>query len=162
MHNEAPSSDERYLGTLSKLWELATLVTDDMAAGLSAQGLTRARGELLMRLLLAGQPLTQRTLADLLQVTPRNITGLVDALEKDGHLHRRPHETDRRATLVELTGQGRAAVQRMFDESRQLAVDLLGELDPAALGAFDSTLDGILGRYRDLAARTQARTTGAS
>ena len=38
--------------------------------------------------------------------TPRNMTAMVDALE-DAHLViRRPHPTDRRATLVELSPDG--------------------------------------------------------
>ncbi len=41
--------------------------------------------------------MTQRALADALQVTPRNVTGLVDALADSGFVERAPHPTDRRA-----------------------------------------------------------------
>lgn len=41
-------------------------------------------------------------LADALEVTPRNVTSLVDALEEEGLVKRQPHPTDRRATIVEL------------------------------------------------------------
>jgi DNA-binding MarR family transcriptional regulator len=53
-----------------------------------------------------GQPMTQRELADLLGVTPRNVTGLIDALQAVGLVSRAPHATDRRATLVSLTTKG--------------------------------------------------------
>lgn len=45
-------------------------------------------------------------LSDELGVTARNVTALVDALEKEGLVRRMPHETDRRATIVELTQEG--------------------------------------------------------
>lgn len=42
-----------------------------------------------------------------MQVSPRRITALVDALEADGLVARRPHESDRRSTVIELTEAGR-------------------------------------------------------
>jgi DNA-binding MarR family transcriptional regulator len=48
-------------------------------------------------------PQKMADLADQLTVTPRNVTALVDGLEADGLVRRKPHSTDRRVTLVELT-----------------------------------------------------------
>jgi DNA-binding MarR family transcriptional regulator len=45
-------------------------------------------------------------LSDLLEVSPRNVTTLVDGLESEGLVRRVPHPTDRRATIVELTARG--------------------------------------------------------
>lgn len=42
-------------------------------------------------------------LAGALDVTPRNVTALVDGLEAEGLVRRVAHSTDRRITLVELT-----------------------------------------------------------
>jgi DNA-binding MarR family transcriptional regulator len=39
-------------------------------------------------------------------VTQRRITALVDALEEDGLVKRRPHPTDGRSTLVSITPAG--------------------------------------------------------
>ena len=52
-------------------------------------------------------------LSDELGVTARNVTALVDALEKEGLVRRVPHETDRRATVVELTEEGAEFGHRM-------------------------------------------------
>jgi len=41
-----------------------------------------------------------------LHIAPRSATEVVDALESRGLVERRPDPRDRRATLVELTGQG--------------------------------------------------------
>ncbi|MEN3610618.1 MarR family transcriptional regulator [Plantactinospora sp. ZYX-F-223] len=42
-------------------------------------------------------------LSQALKCTPRNVTGLVDALEAAGFVARSAHPTDRRATVVSLT-----------------------------------------------------------
>jgi DNA-binding MarR family transcriptional regulator len=136
------------LNTLGRLWELSLLFTQDMAAGLAERGMTRARGELLMQVLMMGEPPTLRELADALRVTPRNVTGLVDALAAEHYLRRTPHPTDRRATLVELTDRGRETVQAMSDGAAELAGALLGDLPEAELAAFDRTLNRVLARAR--------------
>jgi DNA-binding MarR family transcriptional regulator len=57
----------------------------------------------LMGLLYEYGPMMMSSLKDRLGVTATNVTALVDALEKDGFVKRRPHPTDRRATIIELT-----------------------------------------------------------
>ena len=49
--------------------------------------------------------LTQRELGDRLAITSGAVTMLVDRLEGAGWVRRRPHPTDRRYLLVELTAQ---------------------------------------------------------
>lgn len=61
---------------------------------------------------LAHQSLTQRELADRLAADPPYVTLMVDDLEARRLVRRRPHPTDRRAKLVELTATGRAAAAR--------------------------------------------------
>lgn len=78
-----------------------------------------------------------------LGVTGRTLTVMVDALEGEGLLSRRPDRTDRRAVLLELTASGRhylrrvlrvrqeiceQAVASLTPEERRLLVDLLGRL----------------------------------
>jgi DNA-binding MarR family transcriptional regulator len=73
--------------------------------GRSCGGLTYTRLRLL-EALHCGGPAIMRELGVQLGVSPRNMTAMVDALE-DAHLVvRRPHPTDRRATLVELSPDG--------------------------------------------------------
>jgi DNA-binding MarR family transcriptional regulator len=59
-----------------------------------------------LRLLYSVRCLGPQKMADLagaLDVTPRNVTALVDGLEAEGLVRRVAHATDRRITLVELT-----------------------------------------------------------
>jgi len=51
-------------------------------------------------------PTMMRDLAAHLDLSARNMTAVVDSLEEGGLVLRRPHPTDRRATLVELTPDG--------------------------------------------------------
>jgi DNA-binding MarR family transcriptional regulator len=68
-------------------------------------GTTPARARLLAALQCEG-PCQMSELGTLLDVTPRNVTKLVDGLESEGLVARKPHPSDRRATLVSLTDQG--------------------------------------------------------
>ncbi len=68
------------------------------------------------------------SLSGVLGVTPRNVTALVDALEEEGLVRRRPHPTDRRATIIELTGRGTETTGGMYDEHRKAVGELFEEL----------------------------------
>jgi len=133
---------------LEGLFELAVLLVDAMDSGLSERGLTRARAELIWRLQRQG-PMTQRELSQALQCTPRNVTGLVDALQADGFVTRGPHPTDRRATLVELTERGSAAAVSWQTEYQKLVTRLFADLAAADLACFAAALDRVLDRLRD-------------
>jgi DNA-binding MarR family transcriptional regulator len=73
--------------------------------GRSCDGLTYSRLRLLETLHCDG-PAIMRELGVQLGVSPRNMTAMVDALEDARLVARRPHPTDRRATLVELSPAG--------------------------------------------------------
>ena len=84
-----------------------------------------------MRLLGAlhcGGPKIMSGISDELGVTRRNITALVDALEEEGLVRRRPHPTDRRATIIELTGEGARTMDTLYDEHRRSVAELFAEL----------------------------------
>jgi DNA-binding MarR family transcriptional regulator len=140
------SSNENEI--MERLFEIGVLLTETMDRGLTQQGLTRARAEVMWRLHQKGSA-TQRELSDALRCTPRNVTGLVDALEAAGLVARSPHPTDRRATLVTITAQGRAATAEWHSEYQRLVTVLFGDLDPAALSAFAAMLDRISERLKE-------------
>jgi DNA-binding MarR family transcriptional regulator len=78
-------------------------------------GLSSGRLGVLFRLLRCGDtPLGDLALA--LDSTPRNITGLVDHLERDGLVERVPDPDDRRSVRARLTEQGRAKIEGIWKE----------------------------------------------
>jgi len=78
-----------------------------------------------------GQPRSMVDLAERLSVTKRNITTLVDGLEKDGLAIRSPHPTDRRSKLVELTTKGQATFREAAKSQRKHIENLMDNLEPA-------------------------------
>ncbi len=133
---------------VDRLLLIADLFQRDMARAFDGTGLTTARVHLLW--VLQHGPSTQQTLAQLCDVTPRNITGLVDALEKSGHVRRTPHPTDRRAVLVELTEAATATMAQMQDEHAQLNETLLSAIDPADRAAVERGLSAVAAHLEHL------------
>jgi DNA-binding MarR family transcriptional regulator len=110
------------------------------------KGISFARLKLLGTLKHSG-PTIMSELSEHLMVTPRNVTALVDGLEKEGLVRRRPHPTDRRATLIELTPEGEENCIRPQAELEQDAVTLFDQLpvkDQANLIRLLMRLHGIL------------------
>jgi DNA-binding MarR family transcriptional regulator len=71
-------------------------------------GLTFARYELLMLLSFSRHgSLSMTKIGTRLQVHPTSVTNAVDRLQQVGLVERRPHPSDGRATLVEITAEGR-------------------------------------------------------
>jgi DNA-binding MarR family transcriptional regulator len=83
-----------------------------------------------------------------LEVTPRNITGLVDGLEGAGLVRRVPHPSDRRAALVELTVAGRRLTDTLRREQRAFAGELVAGLSADDVDAFVATADHLLTELR--------------
>lgn len=65
----------------------------------------------------------------MLNVTLRNVTALVDALEKDGFVLRKDHPTDRRAIVLDLSEKGQRASARLKEEAHEFAQELFGNME---------------------------------
>jgi DNA-binding MarR family transcriptional regulator len=76
-----------------------------------AAGLSRARLSALSVVVFRG-PLTLGELATAEGVRSATMTGIVNGLERDGLVRRRPHGTDRRAVSIEATATGRRLLER--------------------------------------------------
>lgn len=76
-----------------------------------AAGLSRARLSALSVAVFRG-PLTLGELAAAEGVRSATMTGIVNGLERDGLVRRRPHPIDRRAVSVEVTPAGRRLLER--------------------------------------------------
>jgi DNA-binding MarR family transcriptional regulator len=140
-----------------RMLALAVAVNEDVDRELARDGLTRSRARVLWELHRRG-PTTQRALADLIDVSARNITGLVDALAATGFVTREPHPTDRRATLVTLTAHG-AETTEAFDRGQaELSEELFSHMAEDRLDCFIEGLDAVLAKFKELeaAARSEA------
>ena len=91
---------------------------------LEKHGLSEGRMSALWMLNRSG-PSTQGDLASALDVSPRNVTGLVDHLERDGYVVRSPDPDDRRAIRVQLSPLGEAklaGIQKEMGRTRDSIV----------------------------------------
>lgn len=91
-------------------------------------GLTFARYEVLMLLTFTrtGQmPLGK--IGQRLQVHPASVTNVIDRLEADGLVRRRPHPTDQRTTLAAITAKGRKVAAAATDV---LNADVFAQVGP--------------------------------
>lgn len=141
---------------LDRLLQIGELFQRDMARAFDGTGLTTARVHLLWVLQHAG-PSTQRDLARLCDVTPRNITGLVDGLEESGHVRRTPHPTDRRAVLVELTASAAETMAEMQREHAELNETLLAAVAPKDRAALQRGVAAIASHLENLVAEAAER-----
>lgn len=66
-----------------------------------------------------------------LGVTARNVTTIVDGLEREGLIVRRPDPTDRRAIRLELTPKGREHIAEVHAVRREIEERFFAALDPA-------------------------------
>ena len=81
-----------------------------------ALGLTRAQWTVLFHLD-RNEGATQATIAQLMDIQPITLARLIDRLEADGWVERRPHPTDRRARCLYLTDK----VHPMLDSLQQIS-----------------------------------------
>ncbi len=96
---------------------------------IEAGGLSAAQFLLLVPLL-DGRARSVRELADGAMVASPTATRMLDGLERDGIVLRRPSERDRRCVLVELTEAGDAALRAGRAAARARRRGLYEQLDP--------------------------------
>lgn len=145
------------LRVLDQVMRLTDLVQRDMTDSFAGTPLTMSRVHLLWVIHHTG-PSTQQALATALQVSPRNITGLVDALEAAGYVERAPHPSDRRATLVGLTERGVHTMREMTAQRERLADDLVADIPETERSSLATGLERLADRFEALiaAADTEA------
>lgn len=134
---------------LDRLLLIGSLFGRDMARAFAGTALSPARMRVLWVVHHSG-PSTQQSLAHALDVSPRNITALVDALEAAGYVVRAPHPSDRRALLVDLTPEGRELMTRTVAEHAELSATLLDAVRPDDRAAVERGVEAIADRLAEL------------
>jgi DNA-binding MarR family transcriptional regulator len=111
--------------------------------GRSCGGLTYTRLRLL-EALHCGGPAIMRELGVQLGVSPRNMTAMVDALEDARLVVRRPHPTDRRATLVELSPAGAREAEQALAPRLDAMAELFEVFSPEEQQQFFAALSRLV------------------
>ena len=112
-----------------------------------AAGLSRARLSALSVVVFRG-PLTLGELAAAEGVRSATMTGIVNGLEREGLVRRRPHGTDRRAVQVEATAAGRRLLDRARARRLKLVTSKLADVSDAELDVLERAADLLEERFR--------------
>ena len=88
-------------------------------------GVTQARWSTMVYLDKGGEGLTQRELANLMAIENPTLVRLLDSLEEQGLIERRPCPNDRRARRLHLTGAGRKFMDDLSERAEILREQML-------------------------------------
>jgi DNA-binding MarR family transcriptional regulator len=89
-------------------------------------------------------------LASRMLIEPSSATRAAQALEGRGLVVRRAHPADGRASLLELTDEGRAAAEQIEALLREVSDDLLSEVGPADRDRLPEIVAALFARTREL------------
>jgi len=113
------------LEAFSALAFAARLMHRTMDAWAERFGLSGTRLGILFMLRHQPEGVPLGLMATRLHVSPRNVTGLVDHLERDGLVARVADPADRRSVLAQLTDAGRERIDAVWEQAIRLQRDLL-------------------------------------
>lgn len=130
-----------------QLVETARLLRTHVDQRAREHGTTRAQWGVLGRLR-RQEGLNQVSLAEQLDMQPISVARLIDRLEDQKLVERRPDPRDRRAHLLHLTPQGRALVDGLDGLRSEIATDLLGDVEEDAIRTALETLATVRERIR--------------
>ena len=142
---DRPDRDtKRRLRLWLRLYAATSMIEREMRRFLRARfATTLPRFDLMAALERAPEGLSMGDLSRRLMVTGGNVTAVVDSLERDGLVGRRPSAPDRRTSYVALTARGRAAFAAMAREHEQWIDRLLADVP-------DDEIDRLAGLLADL------------
>lgn len=108
-------------------------------------------------------PIRISKLAHDLDVTPAAAGQAVDRLVRSGMVDRETDPTDRRAFVISIAKKGREHLREYEARCRELSDELLADVPPADIAAFDRVLSavyhGLDAKWREiLAARDKSRS----
>ena len=106
-------------------------------------GLTGPQSSVLRTLIKEG-PLSSASLSRRLYVTPSNITGIIDRLEKKGLVERIRKKEDRRIALITLTEEGTDLSNSLPDPIEKKLIYELGDLEPEHVRLLSLAMNQIL------------------
>ncbi|MEU1815798.1 MarR family transcriptional regulator [Streptomyces roseifaciens] len=107
-------------------------------------GITPAQSRLLRTVAHYDHPPRMADLAQRLEVVPRAVTTLVDALEAGGSVRRVPDPSNRRVIRIELTDEGRSILRKLREARRAAVEDVLAPLSAEQRSLLGSLLDELM------------------
>ncbi|WP_436757660.1 MarR family winged helix-turn-helix transcriptional regulator [Streptosporangium sp. V21-05] len=137
-----PPADPEGFELAYNLLQLAYLLVTDLETRIHRpRGWTLPGFRLMFKLWILG-PTQPARLAEISAMSRSAVTNVVNTLERDALVERRPVPGDRRAVVVALSGKGEAAVRETFAEQTRREQEWFSPLDPRE----QADLSGLLAR----------------
>jgi DNA-binding MarR family transcriptional regulator len=95
---------------------------------LEGHGLSLPQFDILATLTFRGEGVTQQELAERLLVTKGNICGMIDRMESNGWVERRPDPKDRRANRLFLTREGKTLFHSALPKQNAAIKEIMSTL----------------------------------
>jgi len=112
-----------------------------VAQGLFAdEGITESQFQALW-LLVENGPMLMRKMSDEMLVTPANVTGIMDRLEEKRLVRRTSGKGDRRATIIEITSEGKTLCERVAIKKAEMLQKALATFTKEELTTLNSLLE---------------------
>jgi len=149
---QRPDMDMLPMEALGRLHEASILVARERQAPLYARyNLQQGEFDALATLRRSGAPegLTPTALFEAAMMSSGGMTARIDRLEKAGLVERRPHPTDRRATLVRLTDKGFDLIETIMPRHEEAARDILAPLSLDEQKTLNALLARLIGGLCD-------------
>ncbi len=157
MYSQGLVPPERRVGFL--IGDVGRLMRRAFEARAGHLGLTQAQWRALWRLS-RQEGINQATLADQLEIQPITLTRLLDKMEAQGWIERRPDPGDRRAVRLFLTPRAQPLLAELQGIGFEIVDHALKGVDPAARAALAHALDLMKTNLGDAAEPAQALRTG--
>lgn len=149
---QRPDLDMLPMQVLGRLNEASQLVVRERQTPLFARyGLQHGEFDALATLRRSGaaEGLTPTALFEAAMMSSGGMTARIDRLEKAGLVERRPHPTDRRATLVRLTDKGFDLIESIMPRHEETARDILSPLSLDEQKTLNALLARLIGGLCD-------------
>ena len=149
---QRPELDMLPMEVLGRLNEASQLVVRERQTPLFARyGLQHGEFDALATLRRSGarEGLTPTALFEAAMMSSGGMTARIDRLEKAGLVERRPHLTDRRATLVRLTDKGFNLIESIMPSHEETARDILAPLSLDEQKTLNALLARLIGGLCD-------------
>ena len=150
---ERPDLDTRPMDTIGRILRIQFLAGARIRRQLQRHGIDAGGFDVLATLRRAGSPhrMTPTGLYKELVLTSGAMTNRIDVLEQAGLVQRHPDPADRRGTLIELTKEGMALVDRAMKEHMEgeaaMAAHLTKEEQRDLAGLLQKLLIGMEGDH---------------
>jgi DNA-binding MarR family transcriptional regulator len=147
--DERPDLDTEAMVLLGRLGEAALVIARDRLNPLFASlGLQPGEFDVMATLRRSGAPyaLTPTDLYEAAMISSGSMTNRIDRLEKAGLVARRPNPADKRGTLVGLTAEGLALIDRAVEAHVANQQAAVAGLEPVERRQLSQLLEKLLAR----------------